>query len=156
MKLSRITLRKQGEYWNSIDEMPLYNWIKCNNGKLEFMRKGKGTPKEDLIHFKLIYNEYLKEFGLDKRYKKYLEIQRKKALLQSQYILSGDRFKLTEIEIEDAKLKDLEVHFGDGKSIEVILMHLGMHLGYKLDIKTTTVKEYFIILNEYGKSNKKK
>ncbi len=118
------------------------------------MRKGKGTQKEDLIHFKLIYNEYLKEFGLDKRYKKYLEIQRKKALLQAQYIISGDRFKLTEIEIEDTKLKDLEIHFGDGKSIEVILMHLGMHLGYKLDIKTTTVKEYFIILNEYGKSNK--
>jgi hypothetical protein len=34
------------------------------------------------------------------------------------------------------------------------LMYLSMHLGYKLNPKETTVKEYFTILNEYGKSNK--
>jgi len=30
-----------------------------------------------------------------------------------------------------------------------------MFLGYKIDQKTTTVKEYFVILEEYGKANKK-
>jgi len=136
--------------------MPLYNWIKCNNGKLQYTRKAnKGNKLQDYLHWKLLYNEYLNEFGLDKRYKKYLEAQKKRAILQSEYVTTKDRFKLTEIEIESQKLKDLEMHFGEGKKIEVILTWLGMFLGYKVDQKTTTVKEYFVILEEYGKANKK-
>ncbi len=154
--LRKILSFTQGEYWSSIDEMPLYNWIRCNNGKLEYTRiTKKGTKVQDFLNWKLLYNEYLKEFGLDKRYKKYLETQKKRALLQSEYVITKERFKLTEIEIESQKLQDLEMHFGEGKKIEVILTWLGMFLGYKLDPKTTTVKEYFVILEEYGKANKK-
>lgn len=154
--LRKILSFTQGEYWSSIDEMPLYNWIRCNNGKLEYTRiTKKGNKVQDFLNWKLLYNEYLKEFGLDKRYKKYLETQKKRALLQSEYIITKERFKLTEIEIESQKLQDLEMHFGEGKKIEVILTWLGMFLGYKLDQKTTTVKEYFVILEEYGKANKK-
>lgn len=146
----------RGEYWNSIDEMPLYNWIKCNKGNIEFTRKTKkGNKIQDYIKWKLLYNEYLKDFGLDVRYKKYLEAQKKKAILQSDYIITKERFKLTEIEIESQKIKDLEAYFGEGKQIELILTWLGMFLGYKLDQKTTTVKEYFVILEQYGKANKK-
>lgn len=145
----------QGEYWNSIDEMPLYNWIKCNKGNIEFTRKSKrGNKIQDYINWKLLYNEYLRDFGLDVRYKKYLEAQRKRALLQSDYIITKERFKLTEIEIQSQKIKDLSAYFGEAKEIELILTWLGMFLGYKLDQKTTTVKEYFIILEQYGKANK--
>ena len=154
--LRKILFFTPGEYWNSIDDMPLYNWIKCNNGKIEFTRIGKkGNKVQDYINWKLLYNEYLSEFGLDIRYKKYLEATKKRAILQSDYIITRERFKLTEIEIQSQKIKDLEAHFGDGKKIEVILTWLGMFLGYKLDQKTTTVKEYFVILEEYGKANKK-
>jgi hypothetical protein len=136
--------------------MPLYNWIRCNDGKLEYTRKEKkGNKIQDVYNWKKLYNEYLKEFGLDVRYKKYLEAQKKRALLQSEYVITKERFKLTEIEIESQKIQDLEIHFAGGKKIEVILTWLGMFLGYKLDQKTTTVKEYFVILEEYGKANKK-
>jgi len=154
--LKKILSFTQGEYWSSIDEMPLYNWIRCNDGKLEYTRKEKkGNKIQDVYNWKKLYNEYLKEFGLDVRYKKYLEAQKKRALLQSEYVITKERFKLTEIEIESQKIQDLEIHFAGGKKIEVILTWLGMFLGYKLDQKTTTVKEYFVILEEYGKANKK-
>lgn len=154
--LKKILSFTRGEYWSSIDEMPLYNWIRCNDGKLEYTRKEKkGNKIQDVYNWKKLYNEYLKEFGLDVRYKKYLEAQKKRALLQSEYVITKERFKLTEIEIESQKIQDLEMHFAGGKKIEVILTWLGMFLGYKLDQKTTTVKEYFVILEEYGKANKK-
>jgi hypothetical protein len=154
--LKKILSFTHGEYWSSIDEMPLYNWIRCNDGKLEYTRKEKkGNKIQDVYNWKKLYNEYLKEFGLDVRYKKYLEAQKKRALLQSEYVITKERFKLTEIEIESQKIQDLEMHFAGGKKIEVILTWLGMFLGYKLDQKTTTVKEYFVILEEYGKANKK-
>jgi hypothetical protein len=155
-RLKKILFFTQGEYWNSIDEMPLYNWIKCNNGKLEYTRKNKkGNKKNDALSWGKLYNEYLHEFGLDTRYKKYLEAQKKKAILQSEYVITKEKFKLTEIEIQKQRIEDLAMYFGEGKQIEVILTWLGMFLGYKVDQKTTTVKEYFVILEEYGKANKK-
>jgi len=43
--LKKILSFTQGEYWSSIDEMPLYNWIRCNDGKLEYTRKEKKGNK---------------------------------------------------------------------------------------------------------------
>lgn len=153
--LEKILFYTRGKYWTSIDEMPLYNWIKCNNGLIKYARvTEKGNSYQDLKAFTRLYDEYLSTFGLDKRYKKYLEAQKLKALLQSEYVITKERFKLTEIDIQEQKIQDLSKYFGDGKSIEVICTWLGMWLGYKLDQKTTTVKEYFTILEEYGKANK--
>ena len=154
--LRKIISYTRGKYWVSIDEMPLYNWIKCNNGDLSYTRIGKkGNLINDLKNWERLYNEYLASFGLNDRYKKYLEAQRKKAKLQAEYIIKKDNFKLTEIEIQNQRIKDLEVYFGDGEKIEVILTWLGMFLGFKLDKKNTTVTEYFTILEQYGKANKK-
>lgn len=155
-RLKSILSFSQGEYWISIDEMPLFNWIRCNDNKLEYARKNKkGNQFQDLINWKRLYNEYLKEFGLDRRYKRYLDAKKKRAILQSEYIITKEKFKITEIEIQDQQIKDLEFYFGEGQKIEVILTWLGMFLGYKIDQKNTTVKEYFVILEQYGKANKK-
>ncbi len=154
--LRKILSFTRGEYYKSIEELPLYNWIKCNDGDLEYTRvKGKGNKINDLINWERLYNEYLSDFGLNERYKKYLEAQRKKALLESEYLIKKDKFKLTEIEIQKQRIKDLEVYFGDGQKIEVILTWLSMFLGYKLNKKDTSVTEYFTILEQYGKANKK-
>ena len=156
-KLKKILFYTPVEYWVLIDEMPLYNWVKCNDNKLEYTRKDlkKGNEVEDAKAWAKLYNSYLKEFGLDERYKKYLKAIKKRAILQAEYIIKKDKFKLTEIEIQNQRIKQLEFYFGKGQQIEVILTWLGMFLGYKVDQKTTTVKEYFIILKEYGKANKK-
>lgn len=155
--LKKITLNTQERYWNSIDDFPLYNWIKCSEGKLEYTRKDieKGDLFSDNEAWVKLYDEYLQKFGLNDRYKKYLDLIRKKAILQAEYVIKKDKFKLTEIEITEAKLKDLEVYFGDGQKIEVILTWVSMWLGYKIDQRNTTVTEYFTILEEYGKANKK-
>ena len=153
--LNKILYDTQDEYYKSISDLPLYNWIKCNSGKTEFTCIGKnGNKQKDNKNWVLLYDEYLEIFGLNKKYKKYLLIKQKKALLQSEFIINKDPFKKTEIEIQNAKLKTLEGYFGDGQKIEVVLMWLGKFLGYKLNTKETNVNEYFTILEEYGKANK--
>jgi len=155
--LGKITSNTQDVYWISIDEMPLYNWIKCNNGNYEYIRKdqAKKHNKQDVEKWENLYDQYLKEFGLNDRYEKYLLTKKKKALLQADYVINKNNFNKTKIAIEDAKLKNLELYFGDGQDIEVILIWLGKYVGYKIDKKKTSVKEYFILLEEYGKANKK-
>ncbi len=57
---------------------------------------------------------------------------------------------------KEGKIKDLERFFGDGQRIESVLTYISMWCGYKIDQKTTSVKEYFTLLEEYGKANKTK
>lgn len=137
--------------------MPLFNWIKCNEGKIEFTRiNDEGNPEMDVITWQMIYNDYLKEFGLSETYKRMLNAMKKKAILELDYVLTGDRFKLTEIEIEETRLNAMLQNAGNGMTIEESLIYISKWLGTWLNVKNITVREYFNLLEQYGKANKGK
>lgn len=139
--------------------MPLYNWIKCNDGDFRFTRKKPRLSIEanekDGKSWVIVYDEYIKEFDLSPIYKKLLKTMKKKALLQLKFIETWERFKLTEIDIETEKLKNMLANNGDGMTIEQSLIHLSKWLGYRLNPKEITVIEYFNILRQYGQNNKR-
>jgi hypothetical protein len=137
--------------------MPLFNWIKCNEGKIEFTRiSDEGNPEMDVVTWEMIYNDYLKEFGLSETYKRMLNAMKKKALLELDYVLTGDRFKLTEVEIEQTRLNSMLQNAGNGMTIEESLIYISKWLGTWLNAKNITVREYFNLLEQYGKANKSK
>jgi len=137
--------------------MPLFNWIKCNEGKIEFTRiSDEGNPEMDVITWEMIYNDYLKEFGLSETYKRMLNAMKKKALLELDYVLTGDRFKLTEVEIEQTRLNSMLQNAGNGMTIEESLIYISKWLGTWLNAKNITVREYFNLMEQYGKANKSK
>ena len=145
------------KYYNSISDIPLKNWIACTQGDYSFVKIGTAYPDEwgfdeQEAWFK-IYDAYLVRYGLNKTYKKYLELMRKKALAQLDWVITRDRFKLTKIEIEEAKLNDMLSNMGNGMSIEMTLIYLAKWLGYRLDQTQITAEEYFNILEIYGKAN---
>jgi hypothetical protein len=142
------------KHYKSLDDIPLYNWNKCMNGDLKYIRLDMQEHNDNELHFKELYDTYIKERGLGKDYKNYLSILKKKALLQCDYLITKDRFKLTQIEIEDAKLESLTKDKGESISIEKSLIYLSKWLGYRLDWKQVTANEYYLILDEYGKANK--
>lgn len=157
MNLLFATKTKHQNYYKGIDDMPLYNWIKCNEGKIEFTRiSDEGNPEMDVITWENIYNDYLKEFGLTETYKRMLNAMRKKAILELDFVLTGDRFKLTEIEIEETRLNAMLQNAGNGMTIEESLIYISKWLGTWLNVKNITVREYFNLLEQYGKANKSK
>jgi len=81
---------------------------------------------------------------------------KKKALLEVDYILTRERFKLTEIEMQIANLDAMMVNGGNGMTIEQSLIHLSKWLGSWVNAKEISTKEYFNLMNEYGKENKRK
>jgi hypothetical protein len=93
---------------------------------------------------------------MGKLYEKWLKIMKKKAIMECDFVITKEKFKLTEIQIEEAKLKGMLDNKGEGTSIEKSLIYLGQWLGYRLNIKEVTTLEYFNLLEEYGKANKKK
>lgn len=135
--------------------MPLYNWIKCTDGEMQYIRKAASetplTEQDENAWFK-VYNQYIDTFGLSALYKKTLEAMRRKALLELDFVLTREKFKLTEIALEEQKLKTMLNNNGNSMTIDESLIHLSRWLGYHVNSKKITVLEYFNLLKQYGKN----
>ena len=145
-----------GKYYNSIEDMPLYNWHKCINGDFYYVRKDE--KQSDLpeceIAFKKVYESYMNTFGVDNSFKEQAEIIKKIALLQCEYLITKDQFKLTQIEVENAKLEMKKTNTASNVTLQTTLIYLSKWLGYRLDWKQMSVYEYYTLLEESSKQAK--
>jgi len=139
------------KYFESIDDLPLFNWISCNGGDLRFVRKNieDGDDKTDRVVWEKIFDSYLKEFGLNKKYKMMLKAIQKRALLELDFVITRDRFKLTQIEMEVQRMNSMVTNNNQGMTIERTLIHLSKWIGQWINTKSITTREYFNLLNEF-------
>lgn len=145
-----------GTFYESIDEIPLYNWAKINDGNLKFILISMDSDVTDLElsdAWEKLYDDYIEKRGLSKHYKKLLSLMKQKVILQCDYIITGELFKLTELEIQEQKLNEMIQKDAIDISIEKTLIYLSKWIGYRLDWKVITLNEYYLILEEYGKAN---
>ena len=143
----------QERHYQSIEEIPLFNWQKCLEGDVKYVNLETKEDSSNQEAFTKLYDEFLQKRGVNKEYKKYLDILKKKALLQCEFLITKDDFKLTQIEIEDAKIVSLQKTSEEGLSIDKTLIYLGKWLGYRLDWKIISVSEFYSILEEYEKQS---
>jgi hypothetical protein len=144
------TTKKLEGYYQSIEDIPIYNWYKCLDGELKFVRTAKnGTKTNDLIVWERLHDEYIKEFGLSKVHAKILKVIKDKAIQELEYVITGDRFKLTLIEMEETRLKNILATAGSGVTVEEMIIHLSKWLGQWIKTKEISVKEFFTLQKEY-------
>lgn len=143
----------QERHYQSIEEIPLFNWQKCLEGDVKYVNLQTKDDSGNQEAFNKLYDEFLQKRGVNKEYKKYLDILKKKAMLQCEFLITKDDFKLTQIEIEDAKIVSLQKTSEEGLSIDKTLIYLGKWLGYRLDWKIISVSEFYSILEEYEKQS---
>jgi hypothetical protein len=143
----------QERHYQSIEEIPLFNWQKCLEGDVKYVNLETKDDSSNQEAFNKLYDEFLQKRGVNKEYKKYLDILKKKAMLQCEFLITKDDFKLTQIEIEDAKIVSLQKTSEEGLSIDKTLIYLGKWLGYRLDWKIISVSEFYSILEEYEKQS---
>jgi hypothetical protein len=145
-------------YYDSIDEMPLYNWRLCQ-GKQQFIYcrknldesdKRKCNPDKDLLAWEKIYNTYITEFGLGKEFHRIDELRTQIAELQLDFIINNVQYIRNEIELLKGELEDLLGRPSEGDS-DTVLIHLSKWMGYKIEPKETTVREFFKMIREYEK-----
>lgn len=104
--------------------------------------------------WEMVYDDYIKINGLGKLYTKLLKTMIKKAKAELDFCISGDRFKLTQADIEEAKIQTMLKNKGNGMTINQTLVHLSKWIGHWLTIKELKTQEYFDLLNEFEKFNK--
>ena len=110
--------------------------MKCLDGERQFTRINQaGNHANDELYFCKIHDEYLNKYGLNKQYRELLEVLKKKAEIQLNYVRTKDKFSLTLLEIEEENLKMMLSNKGTSISIEQTLVHLSKFVGYWLRTK---------------------
>lgn len=129
--------------------------MQCNEGDYTFCRRNpsEGDEKTDHEAWQMLYDQYIKKYGLGKLFKRLLAVMKEKAVYELEFVNSRDRFKLTEIELKEIELKSMIDNNGKGMTIDESLIYLSKWLGYRLNPKEINVVEYFTILDQYGKAN---
>jgi len=149
--MSNISLK----YFTELNLLPLYNWMKCQQGEIEYVRRdGIADEGKDLEIWENLQDEYIKSFGHSKNYERLLQVIKEKALLEIDFVKTREKFKLTEIKIREERLRQMIETNGSGMSIEESLIPLSKYMGFRLNIREIMTKEYYSILKRYGEENK--
>lgn len=148
----------QERYYSGIDDMWLDNWVRCHAGDLTATRKDpkKGHPVADLMQWTVIRDSYIKRYGLEETFAKWLQSLKKLAELQIHFIEKGDRFSQTKVQIQEARMRDILKSKGEPVTVDKVLTYLGEMQHYQINKKTTTVSEYFELVDKYQQRNKPK
>jgi len=139
----------QHELYKSIDDLPQWNWNQVHKTgnhaylkKLDSYRNIEEDNSEEIIEeWNKIYDEFIGEFGISKRYLELLEIRKTIANLQIEFIKTGERSILNEIEIEEMDLKE-EFESKDEVRYESVVMSIEKRQGMHIDSKGISVYKF--------------
>ena len=126
--------------------MPIYNWIKiCETGDLKHIFKDGGrVTKKTAEHWLNLQQEYIDEFGLDEEYRHQLKTIKQLTILNSDYVITRDRFLLNLIKIKEGELQQNDKK--KAMKFYEIKDYVEKYKGFKIDPKQTTVLEWYYAL----------
>lgn len=141
------------KYYSDIDSLPIYNWQKILKGEIEYCRIdiSKGSPEEDEKYVDLIKDDYYKAFGLGKDYLRLIELQKELAENQINWIISGDEFLRNAINRLEYEIKELLERPEEEGSMGESLINLSKWVGYRIDVKQVSVREFYNMVNLFKK-----
>lgn len=156
-----ISLFKKFEYFNSIDDMPIYNFLKIQEtNDLGWVMKEKGdyTKRQQplLEHaLQLITDQYIDTYGISDQYRRILRLQGDLRVLEMEYIITGEKINLTFIELKKAELK-VAVDQSQSKETVSVKVHAEKYMGRAINMRETSVRDFYDILRELQKEQKSK
>jgi predicted metal-dependent TIM-barrel fold hydrolase len=145
----------QEKYYSELNEIPLYNFEKCLEGDYRFVCKNKPEKwgVDEVEAFGIIYEKYVQKYQkkeLDSQFKLLQSI----VILQDMYVQTGDEYFITQAEIKRAQLpKAQEKQERDTTSTLIVL---SKWMGFRLNPREISVDEFYSIVQNYERANKKK
>jgi len=125
-------------------DIPLFNWLKIQEGELMYSRINleEGSEELDLKHCDLIKDSYYLEFGVSKEHLRILELYKDIAEAKLDWIIDNNDFILNRIRHLEAELEEILGRPSDS-DIDTNLITLSKWIGYPVRKKETTVKEFY-------------
>ena len=145
----------QDRVFNTIEDMPIWNWIKVlETGKLEWIFiKGKGRVTKKLAeHWLVLQQQYIDEFGLDEGYKQKLRLMSQLHNLRLNFVIDRDRSLLNEIKMIEIDLESSNTQ--QPMNFYEIVDHVEKYKGFSLDPKKTSVIKWYYSLKNMSSNGK--
>ena len=138
------------KYYIYLDELPIWNWHKiANTGNLIYLHKDNDYSKTDYSLVEIwdkLQDEYLEEFGITNEFRAMLVLKKRWINIKSNFLLTGDRFLLNELDEIEIDLKDTsESKVISDKDDTLIMME--QQMGFPIDEKKMSVKKYYKTIN---------
>jgi len=141
------------KYYNSIDTMPTFNYLKVvDEDNITFMIKKKGLFGNHERAFENIQRQLVDRFGLSESFIEIIELQKEIIALKCEVAISGDKFNNTFIRIHEEELKQ-KLEQKSLKSNELKIL-IEKWIGFKLNLHELSVSEWFSYLHQYSEFNK--
>ena len=146
----------QEKYYLTVEECPLISWRKANDGDLVALRRDKGNGNEidDQNAWEILYNDFIREFGLNQDFKDYLELVQEKIRVTNEFIQTRNRWLLNDIGRLEHEISQFNKTAGKGLTIDEILPKMTKYFGVHLRERDLTVREYFKYLKEFQDGRK--
>jgi len=131
-------------YYDSIDEMPIYNWFKWHEEKDEkYLARNKNGGYLATYFANRIFDQYIERFGFSETFIAALEKQKELTLLKVRKAITEDNsintfIKICEIEIET--MNGFNVDRSDFYEIKSMLEN---KMGFAININKVSVAEYY-------------
>ena len=143
------------KHYHSIENFMMDLWLKCQGGDLTHTRLDIeiGTAEEDLTAWEALNYDYVMTFGLTRKHIHMMQLQKQLMLLRMDLIITEDMFLQNHIEDLEMEINGL-VSSTETVNITTTFILLSKWMNQKIAANNITVKEFFTMLELYGKDGK--
>jgi hypothetical protein len=153
--------KKKLNFYSTIDDLPVYNWfqIQKTNDLVWLLKESKTLSDDNKIQLEAIwreiYFEFLDTFGIPEQMKEILSLKRDIAVLNARMYIDSDSSLLTFIEIKEYQLAKLTAS-NEVNSVGNVRVYVEKFMGFKLNEKEISVKEFYQYIDVINKDANKK
>jgi len=142
-------------YYSEIDEIPLYNWIKCIDGHFQYVSKDakKYYSQHDVKAFLELFDKYLKYKGFTFEQESFIKMQQSCIAFAAKFLQTGESGYITHFLVAKAQLEKIDPRKTKSKSIPDILIILSKWIGYWIDSKKITLEDYLTMMAAFEAEN---
>lgn len=153
---STMNLSEQN-YYLSIDDIPLWNYRKGIEGKVNYCRRewsDKPINEDDCRAWEMVYDDYLRTFGLGDKYEEYTYLQMELIELNCELILENSLFLINKIKRLEQEMQNL-LSNDKGVDMDDCIVFVSKWMGTIINEKQVTAKMFFKMLDNLIKDGKK-
>lgn len=143
-----------GVCYNSIEELPIWNWFKVfETNELKHIIKGEGVVEDSILkeNWNKLFSEYIDIFGLDDNLVSHIKHEKKLVLLQLEYAIKKRPSDLFKIELALTNVKEKQSEKVKSDFMQVIAQ-VENALERNINERKISVRKFYTYLKQLEKN----